>query len=98
MARIFISSTTIDLHEHRAAVVEALRRAGHVVVLFEDTHADGVSAPLGMSRAMIDQSDVLVAIIAWRYGFIPPVDNPDRLSFVELEIRHAWDRRIPTLI
>ena len=98
MARVFISSTTEDLKEHRAVARDMLRARQYDVVAFEAFEASPDEAPLEQSRAAIESCDLFVGIVAWRYGFIPTRDNPEGRSFVELEFRHAWRLGKPTLI
>src|SRR6185295_5916186 len=43
--------------------------------------------------------DVYVGIIAWRYGFIPKLEeNPDQRSITELEYRKALELGKPCLL
>jgi len=98
VARIFISSTTEDLRAPREAAREALTRLRHTVLVIEDLAPTAHGGPLYQSRATIASCDLFVAIIGWRYGYIPPEDNPDRRSFVELEFRHARDLGKPRLV
>lgn len=95
--RIFISSTTEDLREHRAVAVDAIQRMGHVAVMLEFAEASDRS-PLQRSQEMIASCDAFISVIAHRYGFIPRADNPNQYSFVELELRYAWDLGMPTFI
>jgi Domain of unknown function (DUF4062) len=98
LARIFISSTTEDLKEHRRMTTEALSVLGHQVVAFEVMGASPTGSPLDQSRSLITSCDLFIALVAWRYGFVPPGGNPQRSSFVELECRYAWELKKPTLI
>jgi hypothetical protein len=98
VARVFISSTTEDLKEHRHAVVDSLRRLGDDPIVLENLSADGHKAPFDQSRSLIDSCQLFIGILAWRYGFIPDRDNPDQRSFVELEHRYAWETGRPTLV
>lgn len=95
--RVFISSTTEDLKEYRAAAAAAVQELGHEPAMLE-FYAATESSPIALSRQTIASSDVFISLIAWRYGYIPTADNPNQYSFVELELRHAWDLGIPTLV
>jgi hypothetical protein len=96
-ARIFVSSTTEDLKQYRAAAVEAIQKLGYEAVVLELTEARD-SSPLQLSRELIASCDAFVSLIAFRYGFIPSEDNPNQYSFVELELRHAWELGKPTFV
>jgi hypothetical protein len=67
---VFISSTALDLIDHRAAVAKALLNAGfHPIDM-----ANFMSRPEGATSASLKEvaeSDLFVGIYAWRYGFIP---------------------------
>ncbi|MDQ1559802.1 MAG: hypothetical protein QOD32_2862 [Pyrinomonadaceae bacterium] len=97
MARIYISSTYSDLAECREAVYRALRSMGHDIVAMED-YVAADQRPLNKCLADVASCDLYVGIIAWRYGFIPARDNPERTSITELEFRHAVTKGIPPLL
>ncbi len=97
--RVYLSSTYEDLRLHRAAVAAALRRMGHIVIGMEDYVAE-CAWPLDLCVQHIGKCDVLVGIIAWRYGFVPaasvtpptamtPGTSPALVSIVESEIQAA---------
>jgi tetratricopeptide (TPR) repeat protein len=37
----------------------------------------------------VAEAEVYLGIFAWRYGYVPRRDNPERLSITEMEFRHA---------
>lgn len=88
VARVYVSSTSGDLEEQRKAVSEALRRLEHVDVAMEYYVAED-RPPLDRCLADVRSCDVYVGIFAWRYGGIPRADNPEGLSYTELEYRCA---------
>ena len=96
---IMISSTTMDLPEHRHEVSEAIQRMGHTPVMMEFGSAEWNSDAIKFSLEKVEKSQVYIGIFALRYGYIKedPVRNPDRLSVTELEYRHALKLGIPTL-
>ena len=56
-------------------------------------------------KRMVDQGlqdvavcDIYVGVFAWRYGYIPPEGNPQRLSVTELEYREAEAKKKPRLV
>jgi hypothetical protein len=68
--KIFVSSTSRDLAEYRAAAIRGLRRLGHTVVAMEDFTA-ARAAPLDRVLQLVRSCDAYVVIVAWRYGFAP---------------------------
>jgi hypothetical protein len=75
--RVFVSSTSDDLVEHRAAAIRGLRRLGHEVVAMEDFTA-AASYPLDRVLELVRECDAYVGLVAWRYGYIP--DAPGLVS------------------
>ena len=89
--RVFISSTSIDLPEHRQKVIDACNQL-HLI-------PDGMKHwPAADSEALkfcldkVNQADVFVGIYAHRYGWIPPGESK---SITELEYDRAVERGIP---
>ena len=83
----FISSTSEDLKSHRQAAREAAISARFHPEMMEHFPASGEYPPLGASLAKVDQADVVVAIVAHRYGWVPP--GSDAKSITCLECEHA---------
>jgi hypothetical protein len=46
----------------------------------------------------VKKSDLYIGLFAWRYGYVPPNDNPQKRSVTELEYRAAEDEKKPRLI
>jgi hypothetical protein len=83
--RAFLSSTYVDLVEHRRVAVDALERLGSDVVRMEVSGA----RPQEPSEACfdeIDRSDLFVGVYAHRYGH---VRSGSRTSITEDEFWHA---------
>lgn len=97
MAKIYISSTFEDLKDYRLAAYRTLRQMQHDVISMEDYTA-GDQRPLDKCLADVSACDIYVGIFAWRYGYIPDKDNPERKSITELEYRKAADESKPRLI
>ena len=89
MAKIYLSSTYSDLKECREVVYRTLRQMRHDVIAMEDYVATD-SRPVDKCLADVAACEVYVGIFAWRYGSIPPKDNPDQKSITELEYRKAF--------
>ena len=98
MTTIYLSSTYEDLKEYRAAVFDALRKAGYHVFAMEDYVATD-KRPVERCLADVADADIYVGLFAFRYGYVPPAEhgNPHGLSITELEFRHAEKLRKPCL-
>jgi hypothetical protein len=94
MAQIYISSTFQDLRAFREEVYKAVRRLGHLSVAMEDWAASDVP-PVEANLSAVRESDVVIVLVAWRYGYIPPGQD---LSITELEVRTAREAGIPCLV
>lgn len=95
--RVFISSTTEEMREFREAATRAILQMGHEPIALELFEASQDS-PLQLSKEVIASCDVLVSLIGHQYGFIPAENNPERQSFIEIELRYAWQAGKPTLV
>ena len=74
LARIYVSSTFSDLENYRKEVSLALRRLGHEDVAMEYYVAED-SRPLDRCLEDVASCDVYVGIFAWRYGYVPKIEN-----------------------
>ncbi|MEL7250609.1 MAG: DUF4062 domain-containing protein [Bacteroidota bacterium] len=63
--KVFVSSTSADLVDYRAAAIQGLRRLGHEVVAMEDFTA-AASYPLSRVLELVRECDALVILLAWR--------------------------------
>jgi hypothetical protein len=81
---VYLSSTSEDLREHRAAVIDFLRRCGYDVDAMEKYGARD-DRPRAACEADVAQCDIYVGIFAWRYGHVPTDDNAQARSITELE-------------
>ncbi len=97
MARVYVSSTFSDLKADRRAVIDAVRRMGHVTVGAESLTASD-QRPVRASLAALADCDVYIGIVGWRYGEIPAEENPHGLSITELEYERARELGIPRLM
>jgi hypothetical protein len=91
---VFISSTSRDLLDHRAAVAKALRYGGYHAI----DMADFMARPEGATTACLKEvaeSDLFVGIYAWRYGYIPAGAT---VSITEQEYIEAERLRKPCFI
>jgi hypothetical protein len=88
MSKIFVSSTFNDLREFRRKVADVVRRARHDDIAMEYYVAEDMR-PVDRCLQDVDRCDVYIGIFAWRRGWIPAHDNPDRLSITEIEYQRA---------
>ena len=92
MARVYVSSTIVDLTRERDAVLDWLRAARHQAV---DSYLPNSETVRGSCLDDVDGCDLYVLIAGHRYGFQPPEDNPEGLSITHLEFRRAGQSHIP---
>ncbi|MBK9927299.1 MAG: DUF4062 domain-containing protein [Anaerolineales bacterium] len=92
--KVFLSSTYLDLTEHRKAVVNALRTMGEKVEHMEIFGALD-KEPTKASLEELDKCDVLVGVYAYRYGTVP---KGTKTSVTEQEYLHAEKKKLPILV
>jgi len=91
---VFISSTSKDLPEHRAAVDKAIRGLELRPINMDDFGAQPGGAA-GVSLREVRKADIFIGIIAKRYGYVPAGMEK---SVTEQEYDEAVKRRIPRLM
>jgi len=85
---VFISSTAEDLKPYRAAARDAAVGADFLPRMMEYFVASGSKLPLGECLAKVSEADVLVVIVAHRYGWIPsqqPGNDSKSITWLECE-------------
>lgn len=92
---VFVSSTFVDLVEHRKAVCDALRQGGFLDVAMEHMGARDERPQDECLRMIAEESNYFVGIYAHRYGYIP--DDSD-VSITEAEYHAAGDSELKRLI
>ena len=97
MARIYLSSTYSDLQDYREAAYRTLRKMRHDVIAMED-YVAADERPADKCLADVGECDIYVGLFAWRYGYIPLADNPEKLSITEMEYREAGKQNKRRLI
>ncbi len=91
-----ISSTARDLPEHRKEVMDACLRQGMFPVMMEHLPASDWEA-IPASLTTVDEADIYLLILAYRYGYVPIANNPTHISVTEHEYNRAVERKIPCL-
>ena len=92
--RVFVSSTLIDLKEHRDAALAAIRQLGAQDIAMESFGARD-ERPKEECLRLIRESDFFVGIYAHRYGHVP---DGDEKSITEAEYDEASHVGLPRLI
>lgn len=88
-ARVFISSTSEDLQEYRQEVKNAALKTGILPVMFEHWPAAGHRQPLEACLRTVAECDILIVIVAHRYGWVPPAHLGTHKSVTWLECEEA---------
>jgi tetratricopeptide (TPR) repeat protein len=92
--KVMISSTTLDLPEHREEAMTACLRQGMFPLCMENLPASDADA-IAKSRDLVDEADIYLGIFAQRYGHVPVGHE---ISITEMEYEHATKRKIERLI
>src|ERR1039457_251648 len=83
--RVFISSTIEDLATYRAKATAAANTAGFLPVMLEYFTASGARPPLAECLTKVRDCDVLVVMVAHRYGWKPPSRRGRSITWLECE-------------
>ncbi len=94
--RIFLSSTAIDLQEHRQKVSDAILRLGDLPVAMETFNAQP-NEPVDVCKQKIRECNALVVMVAHRYGWVPSVEEggDGKKSITWIEVETALEEKIP---
>jgi uncharacterized protein DUF4062 len=65
-----ISSTVIDLKEHRRVLIDTCLRQGMMPKMMEHLAASG-DGGLVESLRLVDEADIYLGVFAHRYGYVP---------------------------
>lgn len=96
---VMVSSTFVDLEQHRAKLMRAIEGAGLHAVAMEQDSALPTGTVVDSSLRKVRDAAAYVGIVSHRYGNVPdPAVNPEGLSLTELEFREARRLGRPTLI
>lgn len=89
--KVFLSSTYIDLIDHRESATMVLEKLRQQVERMEILNA-GPNEPTKAAFDELKQCDLFIGIYAYRYGTISPHNE---LSITELEYDYAKELKIP---
>jgi tetratricopeptide (TPR) repeat protein len=94
--RIFLSSTAIDMVEHRKKVIDTILRMGDMPVAME-TFGALPNEPVEVCKKKVRESNALVVMVAHRYGWVPePDEGGDGFkSITWIEVETALNESIP---
>lgn len=95
--KVMLSSTTLDLPEHRAEAMKACLRQGMFPLMMENLPASDADA-IAESLRLVDEANIYLGIFAHRYGHVPKENNPQRISISEMEYDRAVKHGLPRLI
>ena len=95
--KVYLSSTFLDLNHHRETVALALRKAKYDVTMMEEYVARDEVVEIAC-QGDVSGCDAYVGIFAWRYGYVPEDNNPEKKSVTELEYSTAAQGKIPCLL
>src|ERR1017187_8239759 len=85
-----ISSTSLDLPEHRKAAMDACLRQSFFPLMMEHLPASDDDA-IRESLRMVDEANIYLGILAYRYGHVPKGHD---ISITEMEYNHAGDGNV----
>ncbi len=94
--RIFLSSTAIDMQEHRQKVIDAILRLDHMPVMMESFGAIP-KTPVEVCKSKVLECDAIVVMLAHRYGWVPTIDDggDGKKSITWIEVETALENDIP---
>jgi hypothetical protein len=84
--KLYISSTFFDLHEHREALINALRKTERFDIISMENYGTRSTPPLQKCLADVEESEFYILLLGRRYGFIP---ENEQLSITNLEYKKA---------
>jgi hypothetical protein len=91
---VMISSTALDLPDHRKEVRDACLSSDMFPKMMEHLPANDADA-IAVSLGMVEEADIYLGVFAHRYGHVPAGHD---ISITEMEYNRAVERGIPRLI
>ncbi|MEO0447969.1 MAG: DUF4062 domain-containing protein, partial [Verrucomicrobiota bacterium] len=98
--QVMVSSTFLDLEEHRAAVIQGIQDHKLHANVMEHHNAVPNHDVIDSSLKMVRDSAAYILVIGLKYGQIPQCSerNPNQLSITELEFHEAQRCKRPILL
>jgi hypothetical protein len=90
VVRVFVSSTAEDLRPHREAARDAAIKCDMLPIMMDYFVASGEHPPLEACMRKVSEADLLVVLVAHRYGWVPTEQEGDlHKSITWLECEQA---------
>lgn len=94
--KVFVSSTMRDLGDQRKKVADIITESEHTPIMAENIM--DVGSPKEIIERKIDECDCYLGIFDRKWGYVPPENNPEKLSITAIEYHRSKKNRIPRLI
>jgi len=97
---VMVSSTFMDLEQHRTALIKAIKGQELTDVAMENDSAKPDVDVIDSSLQMVRDASAYIGVISRKYGQTPlcPKRNPGKLSITELEFNEAQRLDRPILL
>ncbi len=96
---VMVSSTFLDLSEHRKVLLEALSKNKLLAIAMEHYTLQPDDTVFASSIRMVRESSSYIGLIGHRYGAVPDVtENPNGYSITRIEFDEAQRLNRPTLV
>jgi len=99
--KFLVSSTSQDLAPYRQRLDEALLRLEQDGIAMEYFGAE-TSRSVDVCRRKVEEADVIILVIAHRYGWIPSVneggDGATSITHLEFEHARSLDKPVPAFV
>lgn len=93
--RIFLSSTDVDLHAYRTKLIDAISKLDQQAIDMRYFGAQAERTATTVSLDYVDQADVVILMVAWRYGTL---DAQLGKSITQLEFEYAVGHHLPIFV
>lgn len=97
---VMVSSTFTDLQQHRAALIQIIKKHGLIEIAMENDSAKPDVDVVESSLQMVADASAYICVISLKYGQTPvcAMRNPQQLSITELEFNEAQRLGRPILL